>query len=215
MSATLFDLIERDECAGLRRLLAVNPQLADAVHERSGLGAITFALYHQRFESAKILGAARTQLSWAEACGLGELARLELLLEQDPSLVHAHTADGFTPLHLCCYFRRAPLVIVLLAHGAEVNAVALNPTLLQPLHSAVASRDLATVMAVLAAKPEINARQIRGFVALHSAALSGDVLIVRALLDVGADASLQADDGKRALDFARERGHGALESLLA
>jgi ankyrin repeat protein len=106
-------------------------------------------------------------------------------------------------------------VIVLLAHGAEVNAVALNPTLLQPLHSAVASRDLATVMAVLAAKPEINARQIRGFVALHSAALSGDVLIVRALLDAGADASLQADDGKRALDFARERGHGALESLLA
>ena len=215
MSATLFDLIEREEIDALRRLLAANPQASQARHESTGLGAITFALYHRRLAAARLLAAARQQLDWAEACGLGELARLELLLEQDPTLLHSHTADGFTPLHLCCFFARAPLVTMLVARGAPVEALAAGASLLRPLHSAVAGRDLETVEALLAAKPDVNARQNRGFVALHAAALNGDLAIVRALLAAGADAKARADDGKCALDFARERAHTQVEQLLA
>jgi len=215
MSATLFDLIEREEIDALRRLLAGDAQASQARHAATGLGAITFALYHRRFAAARILAAARLQLDWAEACGLGEIARLELLLEQEPEILSSHTADGFTPLHLACFFGRAPLVTMLVARGAQVDALAAGASQLRPLHSAVAGRDLATVEALLAARPDVHARQSRGFVALHAAALNGDVAIVRALLAAGADAKARADDGKCALDFARERRHAPVEELLA
>lgn len=215
MSATLFDLIKREQVDALRRLLAANPQASTARDAATGLGAITFALYHRSYGAARLLAAARQDLDWAEACGLGELARLELLLEQHPTLLHSHTADGFTALHLCCFFGRAPLVTMLVARGASVDALASGQSLLRPLHSAVAGRDLATVEALLAAKPDVNARQSRGFVALHAAALNGDVAIVRALLAAGADPQARADDGKSAQDFARERAHAQVEQLLA
>ncbi len=214
MSATLFDLIQRGELDALRRVLAANPKTADVKQEGSGLSALMFALYHKCFDAAEILRAARTPLDWSEACAIGDLTRLELLLEHDPRIVTARTADGFAALHLCSFFQRAKLVTLLLARGAEVDALAANPTQLRPVHSATAGRDLETLRAVLAAHPDVNARQIRGFVALHSAALSGDVEIAEALLRAGANRSLRADDGKDALDFAREGKHQELVRLL-
>ena len=105
-------------------------------------------------------------------------------------------------------------MIVRRSDRADVDALASNPTQLRPVHSATAGRDLETVLALLAAKPDVNARQIRGFVALHSAALSGDLTIAEALLGAGADRSLRAEDGKDALTFAREGKHAELERLL-
>ena len=60
----------------------------------------------------------------------------------------------------------------------------------------------------------VMSAQLRGVVALHSAALSGDVEIAEALVRAGADTSLRADDGKDALDFAREGKHPELVRLL-
>ena len=215
MSSTLFDLIQRGELSGLRRLLAANPDSASARQEGSDQSALMFALYHKQFEAAELIRAARLNLDWAEASAVGDLARLELLVERDPSVVSARTGDGFAALHLGCFFRRANIVKLLLERGADVNSLASNPTQLRPLHSATAGRDLATVQAVLAAQPDVNARQIRGFVALHSAALSGDLAIAEELLRAGANKRLCADDGKDALTFAREGGHRELELLLA
>ena len=215
MSTTLFDLIQRGELDGLRRLLAHDPDAATARQEPGGLGALMFALYNKQLAAAELVRAARTPLDWPEACAVGDLARLELLVERDPSIVSARASDGFAALHLCGFFRHAKLVTFLLSRGADVEALASNPTRLRPLHSATAGRDLATVQAVLAAKPDVDARQIRGFVALHSAALSGDVAIAEALLRAGARPGLCADDGKDALAFAREGKHRELERLLA
>src|SRR5690349_12941562 len=151
MSSTLFDLIQRGEIDALRRLLAHDPHAAEARQDSSGLGALMFALYHKQLAAADLLRAARSGLDWSEACGLGDLARLELLVEADRGILAARTSDGFAALHLCCFFRRAKLVAYLLASGADVDALAANPTRLRPLHSATAGRDLATVEAVLAA----------------------------------------------------------------
>lgn len=214
MTTTLFDLIQRGELDALRRLLAADPSLADARQPDTGLGALMFALYHHQREAAELLRAARTPLTWEEACALGDLRRLELLLGRDPGLARAASADGFTALHLACYFGRSALVRLLLASGADADALAANPTRLRPLHSAAASRDLATVEALLAARPDVDARQSRGFVALHSAALNGDLAVARALLAAGADRALRADDGRDALAFAREKDHGELVRLL-
>src|SRR5690349_12426757 len=215
MSTTLFDLIQRGELDGLRRLLAHDHEAATARQEGSGLGALMFALYNRQPAAAELLRAARTPLDWPEAAAIGDLARLELLVLCDPSLVSARASDGFAALHLACFFRHAKLVAFLLARGADVDALATNATNLRPLHSAAAGRDLATVQAVLAAKPDVDARQNRGFVALHSAAQNGDLAIAEALLRAGAQPGLRADDGRDALAFAREGKHREVEHLLA
>jgi ankyrin repeat protein len=42
----------------------------------------------------------------------------------------------------------------------------------------------------------------------------GDLEVVRALLAVGADASLTSDDGRSSLDFAEAEGHAEVLSAL-
>jgi ankyrin repeat protein len=51
---------------------------------------------------------------------------------------------------------------------------------------------------------------------LRSAAWCGHLDVVRVLLEYGADASIpNPENGKTALDFARERGHAEIVTLLA
>ena len=53
------------------------------------------------------------------AAGLGKMDRLQQLMEEDPSLVHATGGDGQRPLH---FARSRPVVDFLLAHGADLEA---------------------------------------------------------------------------------------------
>ena len=209
-----FDAIRRGELDRLRALLAAEPELARSRETPSGPSALVLAMYHRQPAAAELLRAVRSDLTWEEACVLGDLARLEHLLLRDPALARATSGDGFTALHLACFFGRAALVRALLAAGADPEALAANPSALRPVHSAAASRDQATVEALLAANPDVDTRQARGFTALHAAAQNGDLGIARALLAAGADRGLAADDGRDALAFAREKGHGELARLL-
>lgn len=54
------------------------------------------------------------------AAGLGDLDRLEDLIREDPTVVHARGGDGCTPLH---FARNAQVVDLLLEHGARIDAV--------------------------------------------------------------------------------------------
>ena len=54
---------------------------------------------------------------------------------------------------------------------------------------------------------KIATRQAGGYTPLMSAAGSGNVAIITALLAAGADASIAAEDGRTAEALAEERGH--------
>ncbi|HTR98041.1 MAG TPA: ankyrin repeat domain-containing protein, partial [Candidatus Acidoferrales bacterium] len=144
----------------------------------------------------------------------GEEPRALALLERDASLAHAWSADGFTALHLAAFFDRPALAARLLALHADPRAEARNATRVAPLHSAAASRSLATVRALIAAGADVNARQSGGFTALMSAAQAGDAALAEALLAAGADPSLATDDGRTAASLARAAGHAGLAAKL-
>ena len=58
--------------------------------------------------------------------------------------------------------------------------------------------------AILSEDPsQVAARSEDGFTALHTAAQSGDVELVKLLLEHGADPGLRASDGRRAVDQAQ------------
>ena len=175
---------------------------------------ILSALYRgQREQAARLADTAAALTIW-EAAALGRDAEIEQLLGSDPALVNAPAADGHAPLGLAAFFGHASSVRLLLERGADVHAAARNDMKVQPLHAAVAGRNLEAVAAILDRGADPNARQQAGYTPLMGAAANDREDIVDLLLARGADPSLASDDGKTAALVAREHGHPALAGRL-
>ncbi len=212
MDERLKAAIEAGDADAIAHLLADDPSLSRG--REGDLSAAMVAAYYRQPEIARQLLEARGPADLFEAAALGMERRVRELVAWDPRAITSRSTDGFTALHLAAYFAQLTTVQFLLQADAYVEATAENASKVRPLHSAVAGESLAVVQALLAKKPDVEARQERGFTALMAAAARGSEPMVTALLDAGADPSAENDDGKTALDFAREHGHDELEGLL-
>jgi uncharacterized protein len=211
--ADVVDAIQSGDAARLRDLLAGDAALASS-RDAAGVSAIMHAVYRQNRVALDLLLQSRPQLDVFEATAVGDVARLTELIAADASLVNARSVDGFTPLHFAAYFRQERAASLLLAQGAEVAAVAANPTQVMPLHSAASSRNLPVVIELLKRGAPVNARQQQGWTALHAAAQNGDPDMVKALLQYGADPHAENDDGKTPSAVAQEKGHTRIVEQL-
>ncbi len=193
--------------------LAETPSLARSRSDE-GVSAVLIALYHRRPEIADLLRDSGLELDEFEASALGETGQLTARLANDASAVNGDSTDGFTPLHLACFFGRDAAARLLLELGAAPSAVAANPSRVQPLHSAAASRNREIIALLIEHGADVDARQHGGWTALHSAAMHGDAAIARLLLEHGADPELAADDGSTPHDLAEKGGHSDVQELL-
>jgi uncharacterized protein len=100
------------------------------------------ALYRADRAAAETLVARGTEMNVFDAAAIGDVVLLRELLDADPSLAHAWSADGFTALHFAAYLGGVVPVRVLLDAGAHVDAVARNAMQVQPMHSAAALGDV-------------------------------------------------------------------------
>jgi hypothetical protein len=124
--------------------------------------------------------------------------------------------EGETPLHLACYKDRVdilPLIALLLDHGADPNARALDRA--TPVHYAVAAGNLAACRMLLSRGAHPSSAAERGITPLHFAAAHGRHLIARALIDAGADPMARMMSGETAVDVAHSEGHSALAQLMS
>src|SRR5439155_1580282 len=109
--------------------------------ERVAHGILTLAVSHGQqnlggwFEGTTLalLRSRGAQLDVFEAAAAGDVDRVRALLDTDPSLRDAHARDGWTPLHLAGHFRQTATIELLLARGADVNAVSRNADANAPL----------------------------------------------------------------------------------
>ena len=60
------------------------------------------------------------------AAAKGQTDELRSLLEKDPSLINAHSAEGFTPLGLAAFFGHPETVLALLEAGADVKITVIS-----------------------------------------------------------------------------------------
>lgn len=201
-----------NELPAVKSLASRTPELL--ARPVDGVTPLMQALYHRAMDVAAWLRENSIELSIHEAAALGDVATLQRVLGAAPGSASEQASDGFTPLHLAAFFGHPRAVGLLLAEGADVDAVAGNPTSVRPLHSAAASRDAATVQAVLDGGPDVNARQAGGYTALHAAAMHGNEAMVTMLIEARADVTVAADDGRTAADFARDGGFGELAGRL-
>lgn len=208
-----FVALQRGEQATIERMLAAEPALRDA-RNASGISAVMWTCYTRQAGARALLLAAGASLDAFEAVAAGEVAAARAWLAQDPGLVHAWSADGFTLLHLAAFFSHAELAGDLLALGADPLAVARNATVVMPLHSAAAAGASDIAQLLLERGADANARQVQGFTPLMSAAQQGNDALAGLLLAHGADAAARCDDGRAAADIADQGAHHALAARL-
>ncbi|MCC6670234.1 MAG: ankyrin repeat domain-containing protein [Planctomycetes bacterium] len=210
-------VVRRGDAEAVRSMLRGNPQLAASVDER-GVAVICLAAYQGRMDLVRMIGEALAVRDVFALVLLGEVQELRALVARDPEAVRRRTQDGFTALHFAAFFAQPEAMAVLLAAGADANAVADNAMRVRPLHSALAQRDgesaTRMVRLLLGAGADVEGRQAGGFRPLHNAAAAGHLEAVRLLLQTGADKDSRGDDGRRAYDFAVERHQEEVTAIL-
>jgi ankyrin repeat protein len=214
MTSSIFDAIRQGDVAGVKELLAADPSSASGRSEQ-GVSALMLARYHGQREIADAILAAKRELDVFEAATFGKVERLRELLNRDPSLVNARSADTGTALHFASFFAQPACVRELLARSANPQLRAPGFGNVMALHSAVAGRSVEIVRMLLEAGADPNAKQDQGFSALHEAANTGDLEMARALAGHGADPKQRDDKGQTAVDLARAKHHEDVAAFLA
>ena len=213
-----FELLRAGDVEALRHLLVQDSAYAEA-RDSKGVSLLMQCLYRGHHDLVELIASKKKKmLNIFEAAALGRLDRLKEIIRDDgvrvPSLINSHSTDGFTALHLACFFAQPEAARLLIESGAEVDAVAANPTRVMPLHSAASARNLEAARFLLEHGAPVNARQQAGWVPIHAAAQNGDRPMVELLLKHRADPKLTNDDGKTAAMVAREKGHEQIAALL-
>jgi len=196
----------------------VRPSYAEQLNEltwsSSDVSPVRQALYRGDRAGAEE-AAEGEELDLFDAAALGRIERVRELLDGEPELVQTLSGDGFSALHLSCFSGGGEMTRILIEREAPLERVAQSSfARVRPLGTAVFSRDLACVTALLEAGADANGAGEGGFVPLHTAAHNGDVEIVRLLLDHGSDPLRATNDGKTPLDLAREAEQDECVRLL-
>ena len=208
-----FDAIKGGLVDEVKQLIRQNPALSGA-RDTSGASAVLVATYNMKPEVVTALVELGAPIDIFEASVLGKVDRIREIVEGNPDRVTEHAPDGFTSVALAAFFGQLAAVNALIAAGADVNAAAKNPLKVQALHAAVAGRNLEIVKAVLDAGADANAQQQAGFRPIHEAGTNANRALAELLLAHGADPSLPNDDGKSAIDLARDKGHAEFAEWL-
>lgn len=214
MEQQLFDAIKAGKVDDVRQLIQQNPSLKSA-RDASGASALLVAAYNMKPDVVNALLDLGAPVDIFEASVLGKVDRIQEILKGSPARVTEYAPDGFTPVALASFFGQPAAVKALIAAGADVNAHAKNGLKVAALHAAVAGRNMEVIKAVLAAGADTNAQQQAGFRPMHEAGGNANRALAELLLAHGADPTLASDDGKNAIDYARDKGHAEFAEWLA
>lgn len=208
----IFSAIDGGDLAGALAAVEADPAAGRRRHP-DGPTPVMHALYQGRADIATALADRLGDLDLAEASALDCAERVRALLDAGAA-VDGRTPDGFTPLQLAAFFGAPDAAELLLARGADPDAVADNPMLIQPLHAATAGRHTRIALLLIGAGAALDGRQRHGWTPLMAAADHGDADVVAALLDAGADPSVTNDDGLAAAALARAKGNDAIADRI-
>lgn len=199
----LFEAIAKGDAAAARSALAAGPHVIKA-RNAAGLSAVMTALYHRKKDLLDALLEANPPLDGFEASALGRAELLRGILATDPGLAKAWSGDGFTALHLACFFGHVDAARLLLDGGADADAVSRNSMKVRPLHSAAAGGQAAIVALLLDRGAGADAQQEGGWTALHAAVHSGHLEMAEILVRRGASPAVKSADGRTAVEMAAD-----------
>ena len=201
----LNDAIQQGDVSRVTALLDSDPSLLQS-HE-GPVSPILLAIYYGKSDVARLLVDRGAPVSFPEACALGDLARVQQMLDADASVIDQRSADGFPAVGLAIFFKHPEVARLLIERGADVNAPAENAARVAPVHAAAAACDHATMRLLLERGADPNAHQQLDFTPMHGAASRGDIEMAKLLMEFGAERNPKGSDGQTAGDAARSHGH--------
>lgn len=158
----------------------------------------------------------RTKVGWVPLhyAVMRRKAEAALVLIRHGADVNAATGKGKTALHMCAERNFLTMANLLIDNGADLAG--LDHSGWSALHTAAARNRVDMAKLLLASGANVNARSTAGGTPLHEAAASAGEELIRLLLEKGVDRSVVAENGKTALDCARELGNDiAVRALQA
>lgn len=156
-------------------------------------------------------------VAWAgeihDACKTGDLAKVKLMLQKDPSLLQSVTPEGKSPLHMATGWGKADIVIYLLSVGADIAA--LNNDGGQPIHVAASQNQPECAAILLKNGAEIDAARVNGgFTPLAIAVFKDNFEAAEFLLKNGANPHVKIN-GRVPLNMvASKRASKRMNDLL-
>ncbi|HMB93116.1 MAG TPA: ankyrin repeat domain-containing protein [Rhodothermales bacterium] len=213
MKPSFFEAIRAGDADTVQDLLDQHPDLL-ATRSENGETPMLVAAYRGAHDIIALLRGRGAVLNIFEAAAVGDTERVQVLIADNPALLQTYSPDGWTPLHLACFFGHAETARVLLDAGSEVRCWSRNATKNTPLHAAIAGiRDHALIERLIEQGADVNAAGGAGVTPLHLAASRGDMELVDLLLTHGATGS-SMDDGQSPADIAEKRGHPGVAAHL-
>jgi uncharacterized protein len=205
--------VQKGNLSKINQLLETNPGLANS-KAKNGVSAILLALYNGHGNIAEAIASKKTDLDIFEAATLGKLDEVKSFIERNISLPGAYSADGFALVALAAYLGQKEVTEYLIRKGADVNAVATNPTGFTALTGAVANNHTEIAKLLVKRGAQVNYRYEGGFSPLMGASENGNVELVNFLLAKGADPHAKTTDGKTSMSFAKEKNHPEVVEIL-
>jgi uncharacterized protein len=206
-----FDAIKKGNSERVGELLKQQPTLIKA-STKNGTTPILLSVYADHPEIAESLLATGIEPNIFEAAATGRIQRVRKLLEKDPTLAKAYSADGWTALHL--NWGHLDIVELLLDSGADINAVSRNKFVATPLQGAAVTKRIELARLLIGRGAKLSPRGEGGDSPLHECAGNGAIEIARLLLDHGADINAKDDEGKTPLAIALEYKQPEMAKLL-
>ncbi len=213
MVEQLMEAAKSGDAEAIRAMLQSNPELVQATLP-GGESPLTAALYYGKQAAVEALLDCGVNVSIHEASALGDVETLDFLLNYEPKLIAEYSYDGWTPLHLACFFGGYEAAELLITRGASVNARSANGMRNMPIHTAAAGNRTAIARLLLENGANPNVQQSGGWTPIQQSVDHYDRDTVQLLLEHGADPSIPQESGKTAFTIAEEKGFTELLELL-
>uniref|UniRef100_K3W4Z1 Uncharacterized protein n=1 Tax=Globisporangium ultimum (strain ATCC 200006 / CBS 805.95 / DAOM BR144) TaxID=431595 RepID=K3W4Z1_GLOUD len=168
-------------------------------HEHGGLDDL-----HAELDTTPVFEAARE----------GRVDELTRILDADPSQLEARDKYRLTPLHWACDRGQYDVALLLVARGADVNAAEKRLFKRTPLLFAALSGNESLVQLLTEHKADVHATDYKGWTALHCAAHTGSISILRMLLGAGVVIATLTSRHESVLHLAARAGHEELVRWL-
>lgn len=144
--------------------------------------------------------------------GAGTGSRNEKAAVPDKATIEAPDQQGRTALMRAIEAGDTTEAKRLIEQGANVNARTQSGV--SPLMNAAGTGNKELVELLIKQGADVNARTPGNYTVLMQAALVGQTEIVKILLDAGADPTVKDTSGRAASDYAKEKDHNDIVSLL-
>lgn len=211
--SVLEEYVETGNIQDLELLLSRNPELVKQ-NTSHDISPLLLACYYHKPQVVQVILKYITTITIHEACAVGLLQHVQMMIDHKQEIVNEVSRPGFTPLGIAAHFGHEDIVKLLLSHRADPNTPSQNGYHVFPLHAALTANNTNISKMLIEAGAAVNIIQQGKISPLHLAAQHGNIELIILLLEQGAHVQTVTSAGYSAADLAAAKGFHDIAQIL-